>query len=212
MKKAIVGRKIGMTQLFLSDGTMIPVTVLEAGPNYVIQKKTVEHDGYSAVQVGFAQKRERLANKPTKGHFDKAGVKVTRFIKELKLDDADSYEIGALITADLFEEGDHVDVVGTSKGKGFAGSIKRHNQSRGRKTHGSHSYRTSGSMGAASSPSKVFKSKKLPGHMGAEKVTIQNLEVAKVEKDRNLLLIKGAVPGPKGGMIVVKSTVKGRRG
>lgn len=208
MKKAIVGKKVGMTQLFLSDGTMIPVTVVEAGPCSVIQKKTVEHDGYSAIQVGFGALRERLANKPKKGHFDKAGVKVTRYIRELKLDDAANYEVGAIITADMFAEGDRVDVVGKSKGKGFAGVIKRHNQARGRKTHGSHSYRTAGSMSACSDPSKVFKTKKLPGHMGAETVTVQNLEVVRVDKDRNLLLVKGAIPGAKGGMIVVKSTVK----
>lgn len=208
MKKAIVGKKVGMTQLFLSDGTMIPVTVVEAGPCPVVQKKTVEHDGYSAIQVGFAEKKENRVIKPEQGHFAKAGVKVTRFLKELKLDDAASYDVGSVITADTFAEGDRVDVTGTSKGKGFAGAIKRHNQSRGRKTHGSHSYRTPGSMSACSDPSKVFKHKNLPGHMGAEQVTVQNLEIARVDAARNLLLIKGAVPGAKGGMVVVKSTVK----
>ena len=208
MKKAILGKKVGMTQMFLADGTMIPVTVVEAGPCPVVQKKTVEHDGYNAIQVGFAEIRERLVNKPRTGHFEKAGVKVMRYLRELKLDDAAAYEIGSVITADMFEVGDHVDVTGTSKGKGFAGSIKRHNQSRGRKTHGSHSYRLPGSMSACSDPSRVFKTKKLPGHMGAERVTIQNLEVVRVDKDRNLLLVKGAVPGAKGGMVVVKSTVK----
>ncbi len=208
MKKAIVGKKVGMTQMFLADGTMIPVTVVEAGPCPVVQKKTVEHDGYSAVQVGFAQIRERLANKPRKGHFSKAGAKVTRYLKELKLDDAASYEVGSVIKADMFEVGDHVDISGKSKGKGFAGVIKRHNQSRGRKTHGSHSYRVPGSMSANSDPSRVFKTKKLPGHMGAEMVTVQNLEVVRVDTDRNLLMIKGAVPGAKGGMVVVRSTVK----
>lgn len=209
MKKAIVGKKVGMTQLFLSDGTMIPVTVVKAGPCAVIQKKTKEHDGYSAIQVGFAEIRESLCNKPRAGHFNKAGVKPMRYVKELKLDDADTYEIGSVITAELFEVGDHVDVAGRSKGKGFAGSIKRHNQARGRKTHGSHSYRTAGSMSACSDPSRVFKSKKLPGHMGDENVTIQNLEIVRVDKDRNLLLVKGAIPGAKGGMVVVKSSVKG---
>ena len=208
MKKAILGKKVGMTQMFLADGTMIPVTVVEAGPCPVVQKKTVEHDGYNAIQVGFAEIRERLVSKPRKGHFEKAGVKVMRYLRELKLDDAAAYEIGSVITADMFEVGDHVDVTGTSKGKGFAGSIKRHNQSRGRKTHGSHSYRLPGSMSACSDPSRVFKTKKLPGHMGAERVTIQNLEVVRVDKDRNLLLVKGAVPGAKGGMVTVKSTVK----
>ena len=208
MKKAIVGKKVGMTQMFLSDGTMIPVTVVEAGPCPVVQKKTVEHDGYSAIQVGFMEVRERLCNKPKKGHFDKAGVKAMRYLKEFKLDSAASYEIGQVITADMFENGDHVDVVGKSKGKGFAGVIKRHNQSRGRKTHGSHSYRAPGSMSACSDPSKVFKTKKLPGHMGSETVTVQNLEIVRVDKDRNLLLVKGAIPGAKGGMVVLKSTVK----
>lgn len=208
MKKAIVGKKVGMTQMFLSDGTMIPVTVVEAGPCPVIQKKTMEHDGYSAIQVGFAEIRERLANKPKKGHFEKAGVKAMRYLKELKLDDAHSYDVGAVITVAMFETGDRVDVVGTSKGKGFAGVIKRHNQSRGRKTHGSHSYRVPGSMSACSDPSRVFKTKNLPGHMGAETVTIQNLEVVRVDNERNLLLVKGAIPGAKGGMVVVKSTVK----
>lgn len=208
MKKAIVGKKVGMTQMFLTDGTMIPVTVVEAGPCPVVQKKTVEHDGYSAVQVGFAQIRERLAIKPRKGHFSKAGVKATRYLKELKLDDAASYEVGSVIKADMFDVGDRVDVAGKSKGKGFAGVIKRHNQSRGRKTHGSHAYRIPGSMSACSDPSRVFKTKKLPGHMGAELVTVQNLEVVRVDTDRNLLMIKGAVPGAKGGMVVVRSTVK----
>jgi len=208
MKKAIVGKKVGMTQLFLADGTMIPVTVVEAGPCPVVQKKTVEHDGYSAVQVGFCEVRERLATKPKKGHFSKAGVKVTRYLRELKLDDAASYEVGSVITADMFEAGDHVDVIGTSKGKGFAGVVKRHNQGRGKETHGSGFHREPGSMSANSDPSRVFKTKNLPGHMGAERVTVQNLEVARVDKDRNLLLVKGAIPGAKGGMVVVKSTVK----
>ncbi|MDR1619386.1 MAG: 50S ribosomal protein L3 [Clostridiales bacterium] len=209
MKKAIVGKKVGMTQLFLSDGTMIPVTVVEAGPCPVIQKKTKEHDGYSAIQVGFSQMRESLCNKPALGHFNKAGVSSVRYVRELKLDDAETYEIGAIITADMFETGDHVDVSGRSKGKGFAGVIKRHNQSRGRKTHGSHSYRAAGSMSACSDPSRVFKSKKLPGHMGAEIVTVQNLEVVRVDSARNLLMVKGAIPGSKGGMVIVKSSVKG---
>jgi len=208
MKKAILGKKVGMTQLFLTDGTMIPVTVVEAGPCPVVQKKTVEHDGYSAIQVGFAQIREKLANKPSKGHFEKAGVKVTRYLREFKLEDAASYEVGAVITADVFAVGDKVDVTGTSKGKGFAGAIKRHNQSRGRKTHGSHSYRCVGSMSACSDPSRVFKTKNLPGHMGCEQVTIQNLEIVRVDAQRNLLLIKGAIPGAKGSMVVVKNSLK----
>ena len=208
MKKAILGKKVGMTQMFLADGTMIPVTVVQAGPCPVVQKKTVEHDGYEAVQVGFAEIREKLSNKPLIGHFKKAGVAVCRYIREFKLENAASYEIGQVIKADVFAEGDKVDVTGTSKGKGFQGNIKRWNQSRGRKTHGSHSYRVAGSMGACSYPGEVFKSKRLPGHMGHEKVTVQNLEVVRVDADRNLLLVKGAIPGPKGGMVVVRETVK----
>lgn len=208
MKKAILGKKLGMTQMFLADGTMIPVTVVQAGPCPVVQKKTVEHDGYDAVQVGFSEIREKLANKPKAGHFKKAGVAVCRYIREFKLDDAASYEVGQTIKADVFQTGDKVDVSGTSKGKGFAGAIKRWNQARGRKTHGSHSYRVAGSMGACTYPGEVFKTKHLPGHMGHEKVTIQNLEVVRVDVERNLLLIKGAVPGPKNGMVAVRSAIK----
>lgn len=208
MKKAILGKKIGMTQLFLEDGTMIPVTVVQAGPCPVIQKKTAEHDGYDAVAVGFAEMRERLANKPRQGQFKKAGVAVCRYIREFKLEDAAAYEVGQLIKVDAFQKGDRIDVSGTSKGKGFQGNIKRWNQARGRKTHGSHSYRTPGAMSACTYPGEVFKTKRLPGHMGCEKVTIQNLEVARVDAERNLLLIKGAIPGPKGGMVVVRNTVK----
>ena len=208
MKKAILGKKIGMTQLFLEDGTMIPVTVVQAGPCPVIQKKTVEHDGYDAVAVGFAEMREKLANKPRQGQFKKAGTAVCRYIREFKLTDAATYEVGQVIKVDAFEKGDKIDVSGTSKGKGFAGAIKRWNQARGRKTHGSHSYRVAGSMGACTYPGEVFKTKHLPGHMGHEKVTVQNLEVVRVDAERNLLLIKGAVPGPKGGMVVVRNTIK----
>ncbi len=208
MKKAILGKKIGMTQLFLTDGTMIPVTVVEAGPCPVIQKKTVGNDGYDAIQVGFAELRDKLANKPQKGHFAKANVKSMRYLREFKLDDAASYEVGQVLSADLFAEGDKVDVSGRSKGKGFAGVIKRHNQARGRMTHGSHYHRRVGSMSACSSPSRVFKTKNLPGHMGSENVTVQNLEVVRVDAQRNLLLIKGAIPGAKGTLVAVKSTVK----
>lgn len=208
MKKAILGKKIGMTQMFCSDGTMIPVTVIEAGPCPVVQKKTVGTDGYDAVQVGFCEVREKLITKPEKGHCAKAGVKPLRYLKEFKLDDATSYEVGQVIKADMFAEGDKVDVSGKSKGKGFQGNIKRWNQSRGRKTHGSHSYRVAGSMSACSSPSRVFKTKNLPGHMGSENVTVQNLEIVRVDAERNLLLIKGAIPGAKGSVVAVKSTVK----
>ena len=208
MKKAILGKKIGMTQMFLSDGTMIPVTVIQAGPCPVVQKKTVESDGYEAVQVGFADVREKLVNKPAKGHFAKAGIKPLRYLRELKLDDASSMEVGQVIKADTFEVGEKVDISGKSKGKGFQGVIKRFNQNRGRMSHGSHYHRRVGSMSACSSPSRVFKTKNLPGHMGAVNVTVQNLEIVRVDAERDLLLIKGAVPGPKGSVVTVKSTVK----
>lgn len=208
MKKAILGKKIGMTQLFLADGTMIPVTVVEAGPCPVVQKKTVGQDGYEAVQLGFAELREKLVNKPRAGHFRKAGVKATRYLHEFKLEDAASYNVGDIIRADIFAEGDCVDVTGTSKGKGFAGNIKRWNQGRGRKTHGSHSYRVAGSMGSGTYPGEVLKTKRLPGHMGCERVTVQNLRVVRVDAERNLLLIKGAIPGAKGGKVIVRATVK----
>ncbi len=208
MKKAILGKKIGMTQFFRADGTMIPVTVIEAGPCPVVQKKTVGNDGYEAIQLGFAELRDKLANKPRKGHFAKANVKPMRYLREFKLDDVASYEVGQMLKADVFAEGDKIDVQSKSKGKGFAGAIKRWNQARGRKTHGSHSYRVPGSMGACTYPGEVFKTKHLPGHMGSEIVTIQNLEVVKVDAARNLLLIKGAVPGAKGTVVALKSTVK----
>ena len=208
MKKAILGTKVGMTQMFREDGTMIPVTVVLAGPCPVVQKKTVEHDGYEAIQVAFKPVREKLVTKPEMGHLKKAGVGAYRYVREFKLDDTASYEVGQVISADVFANGDKVDVVGTSKGKGFAGNIKRWNQARGRKTHGSHSYRVAGSMGACTYPGEVFKTKHLPGHMGHERVTVQNLEVVRVDAERNLLLIKGAVPGAKGGLLMVKETVK----
>ena len=208
MKKAIVGKKVGMTQMFRSDGTMIPVTVVQAGPCPVVQKKTMGTDGYEAVQVGFFEMSEKRATKPETGHCAKAGVKPLRYLKEFKLDDASSYEVGQVITAELFAEGDYVDVSGMSKGKGFQGNIKRHNQSRGRMSHGSHYHRRVGAMSACSSPSRVFKTKKLPGHMGSENVTIQNLEGVRVDAERNLLLIKGAIPGAKGGLVTLKSSVK----
>lgn len=208
MKKAILGKKIGMTQLFLADGTMIPVTVVLAGPCPVVQKKTTEKEGYDSVQVGFCELRENLTNKPQKGHFAKANLKPMRYLKEFRLDDAASYEVGQVIKCDVFAEGEKVDVTGKSKGKGFQGNVKRWNQARGRKTHGSHSYRVAGSMGACTYPGEVFKTKRLPGHMGSETVTVQNLEIARVDADRNLLLVKGAIPGAKGTVVTVKSTVK----
>ena len=208
MKKAILGKKIGMTQFFRTDGTMIPVTVIEAGPCPVVQKKTVANEGYDSVQLGFAELRDKLANKPRKGHFAKANVKAMRYLREFRLEDAASYEVGQIVKADVFAEGDKVDISGTSKGKGFAGVAKRHGQGRGRMTHGSHFHRAPGSMSACSDPSRVFKTKNLPGHMGSEHVTVQNLEVVRVDAERNLLLVKGAVPGAKGGLVTVKSTVK----
>lgn len=208
MKKAILGTKLGMTQMFREDGTMIPVTVVLAGPCPVVQKKSVEHDGYEAVQVAFKPIREKLCTKPMLGHFKKAGVEAHRYTREFKFDDTAAYEVGQVIKADIFANGDHVDVTATSKGKGFEGNIKRWNQGRGRKTHGSHSYRVPGSMGACTYPSEVFKTKHLPGHMGSERVTVQNLEVVRVDADRNLLLVKGAIPGAKGSLVTVRETVK----
>ena len=208
MKKAILGTKLGMTQLFREDGTMIPVTVVLAGPCPVVQKKSVEHDGYEAVQVAFKPIREKLCTKPMLGHFKKAGVEAHRYTREFKFDDTAAYEVGQVIKADIFANGDHVDVTATSKGKGFEGNIKRWNQGRGRKTHGSHSYRVPGSMGACTYPGEVFKTKHLPGHMGSERVTVQNLEVVRVDADRNLLLVKGAIPGAKGSLVTVRETVK----
>ena len=208
MKKAILGKKIGMTQFFRADGTMIPVTVIEAGPCPVVQKKTVANEGYDSVQLGFAELRDKLANKPRKGHFAKAGVKAMRYLREFRLEDAASYEVGQIVKADVFAEGDKVDISGTSKGHGFQGVVKRHHQGRGRMTHGSHFHRAPGSMSACSDPSRVFKTKNLPGHMGSEHVTVQNLEVVRVDAERNLMLVKGAVPGAKGSFVTVKSTVK----
>ena len=208
MKKAILGTKVGMTQMFREDGTMIPVTVVLAGPCPVVQKKSVEHDGYEAVQVAFKPIREKLCTKPMLGHFKKAGVEAHRYTREFKLDDTAAYEVGQVIKADIFESGDHVDVTGTSKGKGFEGNIKRWNQARGRKTHGSHSYRVAGSMGACTYPGEVFKTKHLPGHMGHERITVQNLEVVRVDAERNLILVKGAIPGARGGLVMVRETVK----
>ena len=208
MKKAILGTKVGMTQMFREDGTMIPVTVVLAGPCPVVQVKTAGIDGYNAVQVAYGTVREKLITKPEIGHLKKAGVGAHRHVRELPLEDTAAYQVGQVIKADIFDKGDKVDVVGISKGKGFAGTIKRWNQHRGKMTHGSHFHRAPGSMSANSSPSRVFKTKNLPGHMGSETVTIQNLEVVRVDAERNLLLVKGAVPGPKGGLVALTSTVK----
>ena len=208
MKKAILATKVGMTQIFNDDGVLTPVTVLQAGPCVVTQVKTVENDGYSAVQVGFVDKREKLVAKPQKGAFDKAGISYKRYVRELKLDDAESYEVKQEIKADVFAAGDKVDATAISKGKGFQGAIKRHGQSRGPMAHGSKYHRHAGSNGACSDPSKVFKGKHMPGHMGNVQVTVQNLEIVRVDTENNLLLVKGAVPGPKKSMVTIKETVK----
>ena len=208
MKKAILATKVGMTQIFDENGALIPVTVLQAGPCVVTQVKTVDNDGYSAVQVGFSDKREKLVNKPLKGHFDKAGVSCKRYLKEFKFEDAENYALGQEIKADIFAAGDKIDATAISKGKGFQGAIKRHGQSRGPMAHGSKYHRHAGSNGACSDPSKVFKGKKMAGHMGHVKVTVQNLEVVRVDAENNLLLVKGSVPGPKKSLVTIKETVK----
>lgn len=208
MKKAILAKKVGMTQIFNEDGVLTPVTVLEAGPCVVTQVKTVENDGYSAVQVGFVDKKEKNVNKPMKGHFAKAGVSCKRYVKELKLENAEEFSVADEIKADVFAVGDKIDASAISKGKGFQGAIKRHGQSRGPMAHGSKYHRHAGSNGACSSPSKVFKGKKMPGHMGAKKITIQNLEVVRVMADDNVILVKGAVPGPKKCLVTIKESVK----
>ena len=208
MKKAIIGKKIGMTQIFNENGKLIPVTVVEAGPCVVVQKKTVDKDGYEAIQVGFEEIREKLANKPVKGHYAKAGVTLRRVLKEFRLENAADYEVGQEIKADVFEAGEKVDVSGVSKGKGFQGVIRRWNQQRGPMTHGSKFKRAPGSMGACSDPSRTFKNKRMPGHMGAVNRTVLNLEVVKVIAEKNLILIKGGIPGPNKGKVVIRNTVK----
>ena len=224
MKKAILATKVGMTQIFNEDGFLIPVTVLQAGPCVVTQIKTVEKDGYSAVQVGFVDKKDKIVNKDKagkkevynrhgvtkaeKGHFEKAGVSSKRYVREFKFENADEYALAQEIKADIFAEGDKVDATAISKGKGFQGAIKRHGQHRGPMAHGSKFYRHQGSNGACSSPSRVFKGKGMPGHMGSVKVTVQNLEVVKVDAEKNLLLVKGSVPGPKKALVTIKETTR----
>ena len=224
MKKAILATKVGMTQIFNEDGSLIPVTVLQAGPCVVTQVKTMENDGYSAVQVGFVDKKDKIvnrdkggkkevihmhgANKPMQGHFKKAGVSSKRYVRELKLENAEEYALGNEIKADIFEAGDRVDATAISKGKGFQGAIKRHGQHRGPMTHGSKFHRHQGSNGACSSPSKVFKGKGMPGHMGCVRVTVQNLTIVRVDADKNLILVKGAVPGPRKALVTIKETTK----
>ena len=207
MQKAIIGKKIGMTQIFSPEGKVIPVTVIEAGPCSVVQKKTVETDGYEAVQLGFGEVKEKHMTKALMGHFAKSGVAIKKVLKEFRLDEI-TLNVGDEVKADVFAEGERVDVTGISKGKGYAGTVKRWGTHRGPMTHGSGYHRGPGSMGACSSPSRVFKGKRLAGHLGCEKVTVQNLDIVKVDTDRNLILVKGAIPGPKGGIVTIKNTVK----
>ena len=209
MKKGIIGKKIGMTQIFDESGKVIPVTVVEAGPCVVVQKKTAENDGYEAVQLGYGDVKVTRVNKPMKGHFDKADVACKKELKEFRLEDCASVNVGDILKADTFAVGDMVDVSGTSKGKGFQGTIKRHNNSRLKETHGTGPvHRHAGSMGACSSPSRIFKGKGMPGQMGNEKVTVQNLEVVKIDAENNLIALKGAIPGPKGGIVSIVDSVK----
>ena len=211
MKKAILATKVGMTQIFNDEGVLTPVTVLQAGPCVVTQVKTVENDGYKAVQVGFVDKREKLVSKPVKGHFDKAGVSYKRFVREFRFENAEEYSVKDEIKADIFAAGDKIDATAISNGKGFQGAIKRHGQSRGPMAHGSKFHRHQGSNGACSDPSKVFKGKGMPGHMGSKRITIQNLEVVRIDAENNLILVKGAVPGPKKALVTLKETVKAAR-
>lgn len=210
MAKGILGKKLGMTQIFTPQGEVIPVTVVEAGSSVVLQNKTVDSDGYNAVQLGFGTVKDKKVTKPMKGHFAKAGAKPVKFIRELRLPSAPEYKVGEVIGVDVFSEGELVDVTGTAKGKGFAGGIKRHNFARGPMAHGSKSHREPGTIGSRMSGGggKVFKGKKLPGRMGGQKVTVQRLKVAKIDTARNLILIKGAVPGPKGSFVIIRNTVK----
>lgn len=209
MKKGIIGKKIGMTQIFTETGKVIPVSVIEAGPCVVVQKKTVENDGYNAVQLGYGDATAKSLKKPLTGHFKKADVALKKTLKEFRLDNTDELNVGDTVSADIFAEGEYVDVSGTSKGKGFAGTIKRWNNSRLKETHGTGPvHRHAGSMGACSSPSRIFKGKGMPGHLGAEKVTIQNLTVVKVDAENNLIAVKGAIPGPKNGIVTVINSVK----
>ena len=209
MQKGIIGKKLGMTQLFDENGKVVPVTVIEAGPCTVVQKKTVESDGYQAVQLGFGEVSAKRVNKPAKGHFAKADVAPKKTLREFRLADISAMNVGDILKADVFAAGDHIDVVGVSKGKGYAGTIKRWNGHRLRESHGTGPVaRHAGSMGACSTPSRVFKGKKLPGHLGAERVTIQNLTVVKADAENNLIAIKGAVPGPKGAVVCISDSVK----
>lgn len=211
MQKAIIGKKIGMTQVFTANGQLIPVTVIEAGPCVVVQKKTAETDGYEAIQVGFGAIKPKQLTKPMSGHFKKAAVDAKKYVREFRLEDTASYDVGLELKADLFAEGEWVDVTGITRGKGFAGSIKRHGNSRGPTTHGSHYHRGPGSMGSVD-PARVFRGRPLPGRMGGEQVTVQKLQIIRVDVERNLLLVRGAVPGASGGIVTVKNTVKAAKG
>ena len=209
MQKGIIGKKVGMTQIFDEKGNVVPVTVIEAGPCVVVQKKTVENDGYAAVQYGFGDVSPKHVTKPLKGHFDKSEVAPKRTLREFRLDNTDAVNVGDIVKADVFAAGDHIDVVGTSKGKGYAGAIKRWNHSRLKETHGSGPVaRHAGSLGACSTPSRVYKGMKGAGHLGSERVTVQNLVVVKVDAENNLIAVRGAVPGPKNGIVVLSDTVK----
>ena len=208
MKKAIMAKKVGMTQIFDENANVIPVTVLEAGPCVVVQKKTLDNDGYDAIQLGYVDAKEKHINKPKQGHFKKSGVPFKKFLKEFRLEDSSAYEVGQEIKADLFAAGDKVDVTGISKGKGYQGVVKRYNHATGPRTHGSRHHRTPGARAGAATPGEVLKGSGLPGQMGAEKITVQNLEVVRVDAEKNLILVKGAVPGPKKGIITIKDSVK----
>ncbi|MEE0790809.1 MAG: 50S ribosomal protein L3 [Clostridia bacterium] len=210
MKKGLIGKKIGMTQIFNEEGKVIPVTVIEAGPCVVSQVKTEETDGYNSIQLGFGAIKESKVNKPERGHFTKANIAPARYLREIRVDSIEDVKVGDELKADIFMAGDKIDIQGTSKGKGFQGVIKRHGQHRGPMGHGSMYHRRPGSMGSTSTPGRVFKGKKLPGHMGAETVTIQNLEVIKVDLDKNIILVKGSVPGAKGSILKIKSSVKAK--
>ena len=210
MKKGLIGKKIGMTQIFNEEGKVIPVTVIEAGPCVVSQVKTEETDGYNSIQLGFGAIKESKVNKPERGHFTKANMAPARYLREFRVDSIEDVKVGDELKADIFMAGDKIDIQGTSKGKGFQGVIKRHGQHRGPMGHGSMYHRRPGSMGSTSTPGRVFKGKKLPGHMGAETVTIQNLEVIKVDLDKNIILVKGSVPGAKGSILKIKSSVKAK--
>ena len=208
MKKGLIGKKIGMTQIFNEEGKVIPVTVIEAGPCVVSQVKTEETDGYNSIQLGFGAIKESKVNKPERGHFTKANIAPARYLREFRVDSIEDVKVGDELKADIFMAGDKIDIQGTSKGKGFQGVIKRHGQHRGPMGHGSMYHRRPGSMGSTSTPGRVFKGKKLPGHMGVQTVTIQNLEVVRVDLDKNVILVKGSVPGPKGAILKIKSAVK----